>query len=71
MGRISKEFMKGIFRENPIFVLCLGLCPALATSSSVKNAVGMGLSTTVVLLASNVTIAMLVGLLKMFGEAFF
>ncbi len=71
MGRIYKEFMKGIFKENPIFVLCLGLCPALATSSSVKNAIGMGLSTTVVLLASNVTVAMLVGLLRMFGETFF
>lgn len=71
MGRIYKEFMKGIFKENPIFVLCLGLCPALATSSSVKNAIGMGLSTTVVLLASNVTVAILVSLLRLFGEAFF
>lgn len=57
--RTHKEFFKGIIRENPIFSLMLGLCPSLATSTSVKNAVGMGLCTFAVLCASNVTISLL------------
>jgi electron transport complex protein RnfE len=53
------EFTKGIFRNNPVFVLMLGLCPALATTTSVKNAVAMGLAATAVLVCSNVIISAL------------
>jgi len=40
----TQEFTKGVFRRNPIFVLMLGLCPTLATTTSVKNAFAMGLA---------------------------
>ena len=54
---MKNEVIKGFFRENPVFVLMLGLCPALAVSVSVKNAVGMGLAVTFVLVASNTIIS--------------
>lgn len=54
-----KEFTKGLFKENPVFVLLLGMCPSLATTTSVVNAVGMGLSATAVLVCSNVVISLL------------
>ena len=54
-----KEFTKGIVKENPIFVLALGLCPALAVSSSVSNALGMGACVIFVLLCSNLIISLL------------
>ncbi|MFH1654884.1 MAG: electron transport complex subunit E [Pseudomonadota bacterium] len=53
-----KEFTKGVIRENPVLVLLLGLCPTLAITVSVKNAVGMGLAATFVLLFSNVIISL-------------
>jgi electron transport complex protein RnfE len=52
-------FMKGIVRENPVFVLILGLCPALAVSTDAINAVGLGGATTFVLLCSNIAISLL------------
>lgn len=55
---IGREFSKGLFRENPVLVLMLGLCPTLAVSVSVKNAVGMGAAATFVLVASNAIISM-------------
>lgn len=55
----SQEFLKGLYKENPIFRVLLGLCPALATSNSVQNAVGMGAAATFVLLCSNVIISMI------------
>ncbi|HOQ79611.1 MAG TPA: Rnf-Nqr domain containing protein, partial [Candidatus Cloacimonadota bacterium] len=39
-----KELSKGIFKENPTFVLVLGMCPTLAVTSSLQNAIGMGLA---------------------------
>lgn len=48
-----------IFRENPIFVLLLGLCPTMAVTTSATNAIGMGLSTLFVLFGSNVIISLL------------
>lgn len=54
---MKKEFLKGFVKENPIFVIMLGLCPALATSISVVNAFGMGLAATFVLVFSNLVIA--------------
>lgn len=55
---LGKEFIKGIWKENPVLVLVLGMCPALATSSSAMNAIGMGLATTFVLTASNMVISL-------------
>jgi electron transport complex protein RnfE len=49
----------GIIKENPVLVLLLGTCPALATSSTLSNGVGMGLSATAVLVCSNIVISML------------
>ncbi len=49
----------GIFTENPIFRLMLGLCPTLAVTTEVFNGIGMGLATTFVLIGSNVVIALL------------
>ena len=54
-----KNFTKGIIKENPILVLVIGLCPALATTSSVINGLGMGIATTLVLIGSNVFVSML------------
>lgn len=54
-----REFFKGIIKENPTFVLALGLCPTLAVSVSVVNGIGMGIAATFVLLGSNVIIAMI------------
>ena len=50
---------KGILKENPIFVIVLGMCPTLATTSSAMNGLGMGLATTFVLLGSNVVISLM------------
>ncbi len=54
-----KELTKGLIKENPIFVQFLGMCATLAVSTSVINAIGMGLSTMVVLVASNIIISLL------------
>ena len=49
---ITAEFAKGVWRENPVFVQVLGMCPTLAVTTSVVNGVGMGLATTFVLVFS-------------------
>jgi len=54
-----EEFTKGIVTLNPIFVIVLGLCPTLAVSVSISNALGMGAAATFVLLGSNIVIAAL------------
>jgi electron transport complex protein RnfE len=54
-----QNLTRGIFKENPIFVLVLGMCPTLATTSSAMNGLGMGLATTFVLLGSNVVISLM------------
>ncbi len=59
MKHLIKEFTKGITIENPTFGLVLGLCPTLAVSTSVVNAVGMGVAATFVLLGSNTIISSL------------
>ena len=58
MKDLIKEFKKGITIENPTFGLVLGLCPTLAVSTSVVNAIGMGVAATFVLLGSNIIISM-------------
>ncbi len=53
------ELTKGFIRENPIFILMLGLCPSLAVSTQVVNALGMSAGTIFVLLGSNIMVALL------------
>ncbi len=52
-----KNLTKGFIKENPVFVLVLGMCPTLGTSSSALNGLGMGLATTFVLVMSNLAIS--------------
>jgi len=55
----TERLINGVFKENPIFVLVLGICPTLATTTSAVNGLGMGLTTAVVLALSNVIISLL------------
>lgn len=59
MNNCSERLYNGIVKENPTFVLMLGMCPTLAVTTSAVNGLGMGLSTTVVLLFSNMIISAL------------
>ena len=52
-----QNFLKGIIKENPTLVLVLGTCPTLAVTTSVLNALGMGVAATVVLLCSNMAVS--------------
>lgn len=54
-----KELFKGIFKENPTFVLMLGMCPTLAVTTSAENGLGMGLATAAVLVCSNAMISLM------------
>jgi len=54
-----KNFIKGIIKENPVLVLVLGTCPTLAITSSVLNALGMGVAATAVLMCSNMAVSAL------------
>jgi electron transport complex protein RnfE len=54
-----KELIKGLIKENPTFVLMLGLCPTLAVSVSLVNGFGMGVAATFVIIGSNIIIAKL------------
>ena len=53
----SDEFLKGVWKQNPIFVQVLGMCPVLAVSNSARNALAMGLATAFVLVMSNIVVA--------------
>lgn len=57
MNKNVERLYNGIIKENPTFVLMLGMCPTLAVTSSAMNGLGMGLSTTVVLVLSNLLIS--------------
>lgn len=59
MNKNFKVLLNGIIKENPIFVLLLGMCPTLATTSSAINGMSMGLATMFVLICSNSVISML------------
>ncbi len=63
MPSYREEFTKGIFKNNGIFVLMLGLCPALAVTTSVTNAFAMGMAASVVLICSNVIVSALRGVI--------
>ena len=58
-NKYLKTVLNGIITENPVLVLLLGMCPTLAVTTSVNNAVGMGLAVTFVLTCSNVVISLL------------
>ncbi|MEA3504723.1 MAG: electron transport complex subunit E [Bacteroidota bacterium] len=54
-----KNFTKGFVKENPVFVLLLGLCPTLGVTTSALNGLGMGLATTFVLVMSNLSVSLI------------
>ena len=56
---LLNELTKGIWKENPIFVISLGLCPTIAVTSSMTNAIGMGLASMFVLVCSNLIISLI------------
>jgi len=58
-GGLWKEFSKGILKSNPVFVILLGMCPTLASSTTVNDAIGMTAAVLFVLVGSNVIISML------------
>ena len=55
----KENFLKGFFKENPIFVFLLGMCPALATTSTFETALGMGILVVFVLTMSNIVVSLL------------
>lgn len=55
--KLYKELIKGLWEENPIFRLVLGMCPTLAVTTSVENSLGMGMAATFVLVCSNAVVA--------------
>lgn len=57
------NFTKGFIKENPVFVLLLGMCPTLGTTGSAINGLGMGLATTFVLLMSNIVVSLVKNLI--------
>ena len=56
-----KNFTKGLLKENPVFVLLLGMCPVLGVTTSAENGLGMGLATTFVLVMSNIVVSVVKG----------
>jgi len=54
----KENFLKGIIKENPVFVILLGLCPTLGVTSSAVNGLGMGVATAFVLVMSNLVISL-------------
>ncbi len=63
MNKNLKVILNGIVKENPTFVLLLGMCPTLATTSSAINGMSMGLATTFVLICSNMVISLMKNLI--------
>jgi len=55
----TDEFIKGLWRENPVFVQVLGMCPVLAVTNTARNALAMGLATLFVLVMSNTVVSSL------------
>ncbi len=62
MGQLQ-NFSKGFIKDNPVFVLLLGLCPALGVTTSAFNGLGMGLATTFVLFSSNIVVSLIKGVI--------
>jgi electron transport complex protein RnfE len=61
---LSRTFITGLWQENPVFRLLLGMCPTLAVTAAVKPALTMGLSVIFVLLCSNIVVSLMRNLLK-------
>ena len=59
LNKCVERIYNGLIKENPTFVLTLGMCPTLAVTTSAINGIGMGLSSTVVLVMSNLLISLL------------
>jgi electron transport complex protein RnfE len=59
MATLRAELVKGIWRDNAVFRLLLGMCPILAVTTSAENGLGMGLATTFVLICSNLAVSAL------------
>ena len=59
MNKILKQFKEGLLDNNPVLVQLLGMCPTLAVTTTVSNAIGMGLAATAVLICSNLFISLL------------
>ncbi len=59
MNKVTERLYNGIVKENPTFVLTLGMCPTLAVTTSAMNGLGMGLTTAAVLALSNLMISLL------------
>ncbi len=59
MNKYTERLYNGIIKENPTFIMMLGMCPTLAVTTSASNGIGMGLSTTAVLMLSNLLISAL------------
>ena len=57
--KFTERLKAGVLLDNPVFMQTIGLCPALATTTSLSNAIGMGAAATVVLICSNVVISLL------------
>jgi len=55
----KQNFLKGLVKENPVFVMLLGMCPALGVTSSAFNGLGMGVATLFVLLMSNIVVSLI------------
>jgi len=55
----TDEFVKGLWKENPVFIQVLGMCPVLAVSNTARNALAMGLATLFVLVLSNAVVSLL------------
>ena len=62
MKKLFADFVKGLWKENPVLVLLLGTCPTLATTSSAVNGLAMGIATTFVLCGSNLVISLIAGI---------
>lgn len=58
-SQLAREFVKGLWKENPIFVMVLGMCPALAVSNTAINSLAMGLATLFVLVFSSLLVSLL------------
>ncbi len=56
---LKQNFLKGLIRENPVFVMLLGMCPTLGVTSSAFNGLGMGVATLFVLLMSNIVVSLI------------
>lgn len=63
MNKAAERLFNGVVKENPTFVLMLGMCPTLAVTTSAMNGLGMGLTTLVVLALSNLLISLLRGII--------